>query len=212
MLEARDATEREIWWEPRNGFANFWFDNWTKLGPLTQLMPANFPMNDSIQEVADLMENGKWSYQKLQQTVPKDIVDHIRKEVHIDTPSENMDKAWWMLTGSGKYTVSSAWEAIRQRSTSNWCYKQFWTKGLPFKIVVFLWRVWKQKLPVDDILAKMGISIVSIYIWKMFSAAAGVQGPFIQVNQAINKRWDIKCSSKLKPLYQAAPAIILWQL
>ncbi|XP_060183039.1 uncharacterized protein LOC132612993 [Lycium barbarum] len=49
-------------------------------------------------------------------------------------------------------------------------------------------------------------------IWKMFSAAVGVQGPFIQVNKTINKWWDTKCSSKLKPLYQADPAIILWQL
>ncbi|XP_060202715.1 uncharacterized protein LOC132631129 [Lycium barbarum] len=123
MLESRDAIEGEIWWEPRNGSANIWFENWTKLGPLSQLMPANFPMDDIIQEVVDVMENGTWNYQTSQQIVPEDIVDHIRKEMHIETPSENMDKAWWMLTSSGKYT----------------------------------------KLPVDDVLAKMGIAIVSTY-------------------------------------------------
>ncbi|XP_060202665.1 uncharacterized protein LOC132631080 [Lycium barbarum] len=92
MLEARDAIEKEIWWEPRNRTSNFWFDKWTNLGPLTQIMPTNFPMDNSIQEVADVMVNEKWSYQIWQQTVLEDIVDHIRNELHIDTLSEEKDK------------------------------------------------------------------------------------------------------------------------
>ncbi|XP_060194972.1 uncharacterized protein LOC132624169 [Lycium barbarum] len=71
MLVARDTIEEEIWWEPRNGSANFWFDYWTKLGPLAQLTPVNFPMVDSIQDVADVMENGTWNYQTLHKLYQK---------------------------------------------------------------------------------------------------------------------------------------------
>ncbi|XP_059295472.1 uncharacterized protein LOC132048805 [Lycium ferocissimum] len=49
-------------------------------------------------------------------------------------------------------------------------------------------------------------------IWITFSDAAGIHGLFVQVKQAVKKWWDAKCSVKLKPLYQAAPPIILWQL
>lgn len=37
MLEARDEVEHSIWWEPKNGSTSFWYDNWSKLGPLYQL-------------------------------------------------------------------------------------------------------------------------------------------------------------------------------
>ncbi|XP_059288169.1 uncharacterized protein LOC132041474 [Lycium ferocissimum] len=59
MLEVRDAIEQDIWWEPRDGSGNFWYDNWTKLGLLADLMPSNFPIDDSVQEVKDVMINDK---------------------------------------------------------------------------------------------------------------------------------------------------------
>ncbi|XP_060195106.1 uncharacterized protein LOC132624327 [Lycium barbarum] len=110
-------------------------------------------------------------------------------------------------------SVPSAWEKIRKKNEVSWFYHQMWTKKLQFKIAFILWRVWKQKLPMDDVLARMGISIVSICrycsqpqqetlehiflaedyattVWKVFTDAADIQGPFVQ----------------------AAPTIRLWQL
>ncbi|XP_060202120.1 uncharacterized protein LOC132630567 [Lycium barbarum] len=89
-----------------------------------------------------------------------------------------MDKAWRLLIGNDKFTVSSAWDKLRQRKDHNWFLQQIWTKG----------------------------------IWKTFSDAIGMCGLFVQVKQAVKKWWDAKCSVKLKPLYQATPAIIIWQL
>ncbi|XP_060183374.1 uncharacterized protein LOC132613382 [Lycium barbarum] len=99
----------------------------------------------------------------------------------------------------------------------------------------FLWIVWHRKLPVDDVLAFMGINLASICrccmvpqqetmihmfltgefavdIWQVFATAVGVNGPFVQINQAITKWWTAKCNSKLRPLYQAAPSIIMYHL
>ncbi|XP_060216712.1 uncharacterized protein LOC132644152 [Lycium barbarum] len=49
-------------------------------------------------------------------------------------------------------------------------------------------------------------------VWKVFADAVGVQGPFVQIKQTVKKWWDTACSTKLKPLYPEAPAIIMWQL
>lgn len=36
MLKNRDILENNLWWEPRGGSTNIWYENWTKLGPLHQ--------------------------------------------------------------------------------------------------------------------------------------------------------------------------------
>ncbi|XP_060210738.1 uncharacterized protein LOC132637701 [Lycium barbarum] len=130
MLEARNNMEKHIWWEPRNGSANFWYDNWTKLGPLVDVMPSNFPMDESIQDVDEIMMDGRWNIPKLQQTVPKDLVEYILKIFSRDAVNHSMEKAWWLLNGNGNFTVSSAWDKLRQRKDHNWFFQQIWTKML----------------------------------------------------------------------------------
>ncbi|KAH0672756.1 hypothetical protein KY290_024985 [Solanum tuberosum] len=49
-------------------------------------------------------------------------------------------------------------------------------------------------------------------IWKYYANAIGLQGPFIQVHQAIKKWWDIRHCAKLTPILQVGPAFICWQL
>lgn len=34
MIDLRDEVEHEIWWKTKKENVSFWFDNWTKLGPL----------------------------------------------------------------------------------------------------------------------------------------------------------------------------------
>lgn len=88
------------------------------------------------------------------------------------------------------------------------------------------------KIPMDDVVARYGIDMVPRYrcctqpqqetifisgnfgrsIWLHFSNAAGIQGPFVHVKQAISKWWNYECVPKFKPIYQAATAIILWQI
>lgn len=42
-------------------------------------------------------------------------------------------------------------------------------------------------------------------IWRNFTMAVGLLGPFIQVNQAITEWWKAECGEKLMSLYQSAP-------
>lgn len=41
MLENRETIEQNSWWEPKEGTASIWFDNWINLGPL-YLQPSEF--------------------------------------------------------------------------------------------------------------------------------------------------------------------------
>ncbi|XP_070041418.1 uncharacterized protein LOC142169055 [Nicotiana tabacum] len=88
-----------------------------------------------------------------------------------------------MPTPSGNFSVSSAWNILRHRAHANPDYIKIWTKGLPFKISFFLWRLCKGKIPTDDLWRRSGV-------WKNFLQAAGL---------VVN-------------LVQAASAVITWEL
>ena len=48
--------------------------------------------------------------------------------------------------------------------------------------------------------------------WETFAGAAGIQGPFAQLKHIIYKWWNVECTPKLKPIYKAIPAFIIWQI
>ncbi|CAN4101057.1 unnamed protein product [Withania somnifera] len=199
MLEIRDEIEKDISWEKNTGSSNMWFDNWTGMGPLY------------IQDHSSFMIEEDWNQPLLQQHLLQDIAD------------------------TGRFTVKSAQDTTRQRNRELDYYKKMWIDRLPYKTSFFLWRLSKRKLPVDDIIARCGIAMVTRCrccdlphqgtishlflegqfvkeIWHYFTSAAGVLDPSLHLNQAITKWWDTNCVPKLKPLYQAAPANILWQV
>ncbi|XP_059284862.1 uncharacterized protein LOC132038160 [Lycium ferocissimum] len=63
MLEAREDMDHEIWWEIKGGSVNVCYQNWTKLGPLHWVVPNDFPINEGLEDVADLIEDGRWKEQ-----------------------------------------------------------------------------------------------------------------------------------------------------
>ncbi|XP_070047234.1 uncharacterized protein [Nicotiana tomentosiformis] len=113
---------------------------------------------------------------------------NIRQEVHYTNANDYWDSPRWMPTFFGKFTVSSAWRILRHREPINPEFAKLWTKRLPFKIFFFLWRVWKGKVPTDDLWRRGG------------------------VHRVIREWWNAKCCLKLKPSFQAAPAVIIWKL
>nr|XP_009600457.1 uncharacterized protein LOC104095914 [Nicotiana tomentosiformis] len=58
MLNAREEVEHEIMWEMKRGTTNIWNENWTGLGALYHYLPQNFPIDENLQEVAELRQGG----------------------------------------------------------------------------------------------------------------------------------------------------------
>ncbi|XP_059280949.1 uncharacterized protein LOC132034570 [Lycium ferocissimum] len=162
VLEARDSIEQEIWWETHSGTANIWYDNWTKLGALHYVVPNDFIIDDSIEVVSHFIIEDGWNVELLHHHLPEEVANHVVKELKVHIEEGQWDKPWWMMTSTGKFTISSVWELLRQRANYSQVYKQMWIKGVPFKINFLLWRMWKFKIPVHEVLQSIGISM----IWK----------------------------------------------
>ncbi|XP_070050658.1 uncharacterized protein [Nicotiana tomentosiformis] len=150
MLEAREGVEHEILWEMNKGSTNVWYENWTRLGSLYHVVPTDFNINEDLQEVVALRDEDTWNDKILIQNFPEDIADYIKHEIYFDKSAETWDTPKWMPTALGKFTLSSAWQLLKHSHRPNHEYKHLWTKGLPFKISFFLWRLWKGKVPIDD--------------------------------------------------------------
>ncbi|XP_070031692.1 uncharacterized protein [Nicotiana tomentosiformis] len=143
MLNAREEVEHEIVWE-------------LKTFPYDHVLPEDFPINEGLQEVAELWQGETWYDQLLDQTFNEEIAEHIRLNVHYEGSEGYWDKPYWMPTPSGKFSVSSAWQIIRHRADPNQEFKLMWIKGFPFKISFFLWRLWRKKITTDDMWRRQG--------------------------------------------------------
>ncbi|XP_019237121.1 PREDICTED: uncharacterized protein LOC109217336 [Nicotiana attenuata] len=187
MLNAREEVEHEILWELKSGTTNIWHENWTGLGALFHVIPEDFPINEDLQDVAELRQGETWDDQLLDQTFNEEITEHIRLNLHYEGSEVYWDRPYWMPTPSGKFSISSAWQILRHRADPDQEFKLMWIKGLPFKISFFLWRLWRKKIATDDIRRRQGQMVIRHW-------------------------WYAQCCPKLKPLFQAVPTIITWEL
>lgn len=106
---------------------------------------------------------------------------------------------------------------------------------MPFKIAFYLWRLWKDKLPTDDKLMRMGMNVASrcyccripqqetlqhlfltgsfaTEVWNIFRKAAGLQMNMVQIHQTCRLWWRVECGEMVKPILQAVPSMITWEL
>ncbi|XP_070010520.1 uncharacterized protein [Nicotiana sylvestris] len=215
MLECRDFIEHQIYWKLRMGSALFWFDNWTEMGALFFQVPAEFGIDEDIHNVNYIVENGMWNVDKMFESLPEDLAHHIVQNIRPPTESSQLDTPFWMLETRGHFTVKSAWDYVRRRANRRLAYKIIWVKGLPFKISFFLWKVWKAKLPLDDFLRKLGYSMPSKCCYKCLELLPGesrIALDGLSLHQAITKCWTTAVVPRLKPVLQALPACIVWEL
>ncbi|XP_060182761.1 uncharacterized protein LOC132612660 [Lycium barbarum] len=193
MIEARDNIEQEIWWEPRSGTANVWFDNWTKLGALYHIIPDDFVIDEGVQDVKELMLQDGWNIGRLQQLFPMDIVDHILEELHFHEPTEEWDRPRWMMTASGKFTIGTAWELLRSKAVKSDVFKNIWTSGVPFKISFFFWRQYET---VDHFFVTGN---VATKVWTYVKTVVGITTQFQQVRQILQVWWNADCPQSSEP-------------
>ncbi|XP_016514982.1 uncharacterized protein LOC107831708 [Nicotiana tabacum] len=203
------------------GSTQFWFDNWTEMGALYFQVLAEFGIDEDIHNVNDLVENGMWNVDKMFESLPEDFAHHIVQNIRPPTESSQLDTPFWMLETRGHFTVKSAWDYLRRRANPRLAYKMIW--------------VWKAKLPLDDFLRRLGYSmpskcwccadpkeesLVHLFftsntarsVWSYFMRRAGIALDGLSLHQAITKCWTAPIVPRLKPVLQALPACIVWEL
>ncbi|KAF3637725.1 putative complex I intermediate-associated protein 30 [Capsicum annuum] len=156
MLIARDLVEHLIIWQLNQGNSDIWLDNWTGQGDLLSIMEGGQEEQEQYKKVKDLVREGNWDEQLIRTLFTEEIADHVLKKV---TPPSEVEKDWpiWSIEPKGLFTVKSAWNYIRNRESIDHIFKRIWVKGLPFKICFFMWKLWRRKVPVDDITRRFGM-------------------------------------------------------
>ncbi|XP_070021428.1 uncharacterized protein [Nicotiana sylvestris] len=234
MLECRDIVEHQIGWHPRMGSSLFWYENWTGLGALYFITPPDLVIDESVNNVHEVVRQDTWDVDKLVELLPEEIVEHIVDNIRPPAASDIVDKPFWMLETRESFSVKSDWDFLRRRKDPAMAYKKMWVHGLPFKISFFLWKVWKAKLPLDDWMRRLGYfmpskcwccaqeqetlmhlfftSFAATRVWTYFLTYSGFSMEGLTLHQAIVKCWTTKVVHRLQPILQALPAIIVWEL
>jgi len=235
MLECRDLIEHQILWQTKMGSSLFWYENWTGLGALYFLVPQDFGIDENVHNVHDVTLDGEWDVDRLFEMLPEDLAVHILEKIKPPSPQQVLDMPCWMLETRGYFSVKSAWEYTRRRDEPRTTYRMIWVKGLPFKIAFFMWKVWKAKLPLDDFLKRVGYcmpskcwccvqpdeeSLQHLFFrsetakttWKYFLSRAGIAVEGLTLHQAITKCWTANVCLRLKPVMQALPSCVVWEL
>ncbi|XP_075103611.1 uncharacterized protein LOC142178181 [Nicotiana tabacum] len=154
--------------------------------------------------------------------------------ISVFDPPKNM-----MPTPSGNFSVSSAWNILRHRAHANPGYSKIWTKSLPFKISFFLWRLWKGKIPTDDLWRRSGYMVVSkkapdVITWELldrrntmkYGGAMSCNRVIHEVNKTLHylARMRYPWLSRIPPLWSdminffegykpyVGTKIVIWQL
>ncbi|XP_075095164.1 uncharacterized protein LOC142173466 [Nicotiana tabacum] len=74
-------------------------------------------------------------------------------------------------------------------------------------------RCWCYQQPQEESIEHIFVtSPTASKVWNLFMGAAGISVQLIQLKQIVRHWWYAKCCPKLKPLFQAVPTIITWEI
>ena len=161
------------------------------------------------------------------------MVEYIME--NINHVMEGVGKAWWLGNSQGEFTVKSTFQVFRRKREEQKWMSYIWIMGLPFKISFFLWRVWRKRIPTDDVRKKMKVKMVSncycydvreeetihhIFLtapivqqlWNHFTSCAGINIGGLLLQQLITTQWEWPTKHKLKKKPIAVPTIIMQEL
>lgn len=149
MLKARDVAETHIRWQVRNRNINAGKDRW-----LNTHVPY---VNVQVKEFFHL--DGPPNEEEIHMQLGTEALEEI-KTFGIRLKADD-DKCIWSLNTKGSFSLSSAWELVRQRSLKSSVAKYCWHPHIQGKISIFLWKMLNNSLPTNLAVAHKGIQMVS---------------------------------------------------
>ncbi|WMV13663.1 hypothetical protein MTR67_007048 [Solanum verrucosum] len=232
LMTNKHTVENHIQWKIRNGSCSFWWDNWLGVGPLAQFTTTSHRFNNET--IADFMANGQWNVDKLIQLAPQNQLYTILS-TQIQLQHTSLDQAVWKLNSTGLFTISSAWDIIREKRTKTKINSYTWSRYIPFKCSFLLWRTIRGKLPTNERLASFGIEPKDCYcchspgsdtiehifntghlakiVWKFFATSLSIPTDFLPLRSMIMRWWGIPYHNEAHIIIlQATPIFICWSL
>lgn len=187
----------------------------------------------NLYKIYDVVQDRHWDEEKIRIILPDDLATHILENLKPLMLADILDKPVWMLEIRGYFSIKSAWKYLWRREEPYNAYRKIWVKGLPFKIAFFMWKLWKNKLLLEDFFRRLGYLMVSKYwccdepheeimkhlfftskaaktMWRYFLGHAGIAIDGITFHKAIIKCWTVDAVPRLQPIVQALPSVIVW--
>lgn len=124
------------------------------------VVDPNFLNKNETDDIDTLMLCEEWKVQMMLEILPEDIGHHTYENICINMSASPWNIPWWMQTIRGKFIISSSFQQLRQSNSFLDNIKGLWIKRVPYKISIFLCRLWKFKQPIDDILQICGINLI----------------------------------------------------
>ena len=127
-------------------------------------------------------------------------------------------EAIWMPTTARRFTLSSAYQEVRQVSHKSIVYSHIWGPSLPLKVSFFMLRLLRRRLPLDEILCMMGFQLpskcfycsaaaeettehvfftgrIALEVWGFFNAICGVTPKPQNLRACLLSWWLLGASS-----------------
>jgi hypothetical protein len=134
------------------GETSFWYEDWTKLGPLCKLVHF-VNISDTELKLHDVCKDGGWDLQILATMMSSDIVQAIQQITPPMILDTRLNDEWaWQPEQQGKYTCSSGyfWLLQQQRGWDPNCdMRWIWRLKVPAKIQHFIWLCSHNALPTN---------------------------------------------------------------
>ncbi|XP_019266683.1 PREDICTED: uncharacterized protein LOC109244105 [Nicotiana attenuata] len=231
LMDIKKDVEPAIFWKIGRGQISFWWDNWTGLGALANLVHAIRTPKNTL--VKDFIQAGSWRREKLLEVLPLNVVNVVQE---VDINELRNDCPYWMPENSGVFTCKSAWDIIRKKKGESLTCKKIWHKKMPFKISFFMMRLLQARIPTDDVVKKFGIMIpskccccnnhdeetishlfsssqIATQIWSYFCNAYGIRFIKDQIRQTLMNWWLAKERSLVHSMVlQCLPSLICWEI
>lgn len=144
------TTQLNLSWIMGNGTTiRFWRDDWVgEMGPLQHLTYADIPAAESELSLCEFVDGtGQWQLHRFQHLLPPNLNLQILA-TRPPLAQDAEDLCYWNLTANGSFSVSSAYQAIRNsdlaESSASWSL--FWSWPGIERTRLFLWLAYKGKL------------------------------------------------------------------
>lgn len=104
-------------------------------------IPPDFYCDESIHNLHEVVREGAWDEDRLMFFLPQKFARHIIENIKPPVLTNELNKPFWIMEARENFTVMSAWDYFQRRREPNTVFRNIWVKGLPFKVVFFMWKV-----------------------------------------------------------------------
>nr|XP_027107336.1 uncharacterized protein LOC113727394 [Coffea arabica] len=203
--EVRGFVEDNTRWCLGEGMLDFWLDIWCGDQPLASRLGLLDPPYLLVGEFYSL---DGWNVPRLREWVPQSLLTEI---LEIPFDPFRKDRRVWGLSSSSEFSVSSAWEALRQKRNISLVDKFIWDPVIPGKISFFSWQLVCRWVPIDCVVQQKGLALVSCCgyclqafesfnhvfltgpvaaaVWRFFARKFGIAGIHFLSISSVLLRW-----------------------